>query len=136
SGGFTSGEDWQAGPALSAMLAKTLAESGRFVLVERSQLDDVLNEQTLAATGVAGGARPTVKMIPAQYLVVGAVTEFGSPNKGGGMSLGSGLGGGLVGGLAVKKQTGKISIDLRILNPRTGEVIHAFTVTREVSKTS
>ncbi len=137
SGGFASTENWQAGTALSSMLAKTLTESGHFVVVERSDLGDVLTEQQLQATRVTGGgaAGPTVKMIPAQYLVVGGVTEFGAPNQGGGLNVG-GLGlGGLVGGLGVKSQTGKISIDLRILNPRTGEVLNAFTVTRSVSRT-
>jgi curli biogenesis system outer membrane secretion channel CsgG len=138
SGGFESSENWSAGTALSSMLAKTLTESGHFVVVERSDLGDVLTEQQLQATRVTGGgaAGPTVKMIPAQYLIVGGVTEFGAPKQGGGLNVGGlGLGGGLVGGLGVKSQTGKISIDLRILNPRTGEVLNAFTVTRSVSRT-
>ena len=137
SGGFTNDENWRAGPALSAMLTKTLADTGRFVVVDRNALGDVLNEQALRATHVAGGTTsgPPVKMIPAQYLVEGAVTEFGSPNTGGGLSIG-GLGSnGLGGGLGLTHDTGRISIDFQIVSPRTGEVIDTFTITRSVSHT-
>jgi curli biogenesis system outer membrane secretion channel CsgG len=136
SGGFTSGENWSAGGALSSMLAKTLTESGRFVVVERNDLGDVLNEQQLRAAKVAGGSTATpVKMIPAQYLVVGSVTEFGAPNQGGGLSIGGIGSNGFGGGLGLNRQSGKISVDIRILNPRTGEVMEAFTVSQEVSRT-
>ncbi|MFI4977051.1 MAG: CsgG/HfaB family protein, partial [Caulobacterales bacterium] len=135
SGGFDKSEDWAAGGALSSMLTKNLADSRLFVVVERTQLDQVLNEQQLRATHVAGGAStPQIKMIPAQYLVVGSVTEFGAPNSGGGFSIGGGSGD-LIGGLGIKRETGKVSIDLRVVNTRTGEVVNAFTVTRTVSRT-
>ena len=138
SGGFEQSESWSAGPALTAMLTKTLGDTGRFIMVERSDLTEVLNEKQLKATHVSGGedAGPPTKMIPAQFLVVGSVTEFGAPNQGGGISVG-GLGlGPVTGGLGLRRQTGKVSIDLRIVNPRTGEDLYAFTVTRQASSTS
>jgi curli biogenesis system outer membrane secretion channel CsgG len=136
SGGFEKSEDWQAGPALSAMLEKSLSQRPQVIVVERTQLDQVINEQMLSATHVTGGTSSSpAKMIPAQYLVVGAVTEFGAPNEGGGLSIGGFGGGGFGGALALKKETGKVSIDLRILNTRTSEVVKAFTVTKTVSRT-
>lgn len=135
SGGFTKDEDWQAGPALQAMLSKSLVVQNRVIVVERDQLDQVLNEQQLRASHVTGGSPDlTIKMIPAQYLVLGSVTEFGSPNSGGGFSIGGGQGD-LIGGLGIKRETGKVSIDLRILNTRTGQVVEAFTVSKTVSRT-
>jgi curli biogenesis system outer membrane secretion channel CsgG len=136
SGGFDKSEDWSPGGALSSMLAKSLSDGGRVIVVERAQLDQVLNEQQLTASHVTGGqAQPMVKMIPAQYLVVGSVTEFGAPNSGGGLSIGGFGSSGFGGGLAFKKETGKISIDLRVINTRTGEVVNAFTVSKTVSRT-
>jgi len=137
SGGFERSEDWNAGGALSSMLAKALLEGGRVQMVERNQLGSVLNEAQMRATRVSGGdpSGPQIRMIPAQFLVVGSVTEFGAPQHGGGFSIGGVGGDGFGGALGVQRQTGKISIDLRILDTRTGEVLKAFTVTKSVSRT-
>lgn len=136
-GGFERSEDWNAGPALSSMLAKSLTESGRVILVERNQLEPLLNEAQMRAARVTGAdPAPPVRMIPAQYLVVGSVTEFGAPNNGGGFSLGGSDGGsGFGGGLSIRTETGKISIDLRILDTRTSQVVSSFTVTKVVKRT-
>ncbi|HLK24294.1 MAG TPA: CsgG/HfaB family protein [Caulobacteraceae bacterium] len=135
SGGFEKSEDWSAGPALQAMLTKALYDKGRVIVVERNQLDQVLNEQQLQASHVTGGnSNLYIKMIPAQYLVLGSVTEFGSPNKGNGFSIGTGQGD-FIGGLGIQRQTGKVTIDIRILNTRTAQVINSFSVTRTVSQT-
>jgi curli biogenesis system outer membrane secretion channel CsgG len=134
-GGFAANEDWDAGSALSAMLTQALADSGRFVVVERDELSSLLNERELQANKLAGGdAGP--KMVAAQYLVVGSVTDFGAPSKGGGLSIGGfGLGGGGSGGVALKRQSGKVRINLRLLDARTGEVLKAIAVTRSASRT-
>ena len=135
-GGFGGDESWSVGDALSAMLSKALSDSGRFVVVERASLAEVLNEQQLQASRVAGGAPSRSRMIAAQFLVVGSVTEFGSAAKGGGLSVGGvRLGGGATGGAALSRQSGKVKIDLRLLDARTGQVVEAFTVSRNVSRT-
>lgn len=134
-GGFAANENWDVGGALAAMLAQSLADSGGFVVIERAGLNDLLNERELQANRLAGGeAGP--KMIAAQYLVVGSVTDFGGPSKGAGLSVGGfGLGGGGVGGVALNRQRGKVKIDLRLLDARTGEVVKAFSVARAASRT-
>ena len=137
SGGFDKSEDWAPGGALSAMLSTSLSGTGRVIVVERNEAGQVLTEAQLRAAHVTGGdAGATVKMIPAQYIVVGGVTEFGSPNQGGGFSIGGVGEGGFGGGLGIRKETGKVSIDLRILNARTGEVVNAFTVSKTVTQTA
>jgi curli biogenesis system outer membrane secretion channel CsgG len=134
SGGYGD-SNWDVGNGLRSMLTRSLEESGLFTVVERANLDQIINEKQLVASRVAGGgsgAQP--RMIAAQYLVVGSVAEFGAPSKGGGFNIGGGLLGG-VGGLGLNRQTGKVKIDLRVVNARTGEVIRSFTVEKSASKT-
>jgi curli biogenesis system outer membrane secretion channel CsgG len=133
SGGYGD-SNWDVGNGLRSMLSKALEDSGRFIVVERANLDQLLNERQLVASRVAGGPPPTVRMIAAQYLVVGSVAEFGTPTKGGGLNIGGNLLGGLA-GLGVDRKTGKIKIDLRIVNARSGEVISSFTVSKSASRT-
>src|SRR5882672_972675 len=67
-----------AGPGVAAMLTTALDQSGRFIVAERDDLTQVLTEQDLAANHIAqGSAGPkSGAVIPAQYLVVGAVSEL------------------------------------------------------------
>lgn len=135
SGGFAPGENWDVGDALSSMLSQTLAATGLFVILERSALPDLLNERQLQTSRVAGGSNDGAKLTAAQFLVVGSVTEFGGARKGGGLSIGGlGLGGGARGGVALNTQSGKIRIDLRVVDARSGEVLRAFTVSRSASR--
>jgi curli biogenesis system outer membrane secretion channel CsgG len=135
SGGFGAGENWDVGGALSAMLTEALTASGRFIVVERSALSEILNEKELQSNRLTGGGGGG-KMIPAQYLVVGSVTEFGGASKGSGLSIGGlNLPGTGTGGAALNRQSGKIRVDLRVLDTRTGEVVDAFTVSRAASRT-
>jgi len=128
---------WNVGGSLAAMLTTALQESGKFIVVERDALSQVLNEQQMAAHGVSGGsdAPQPGKIIPAQYLIVGSVTEFGTADKGGGVSVG-GTSGLLSGGLAVGKTSGKVAIDFRIVDTRTSAVVSTFKVSREISSTN
>jgi curli biogenesis system outer membrane secretion channel CsgG len=135
-GGGFDGQHWDGGDALASMLAKVLNDSGRFVVVERTSLAEVLNERQLQASRIAGGTAPPTRMISAQYLLVGSVTEFGAANRGAGLSVGGlNLGSGATGGAALTRQGGKVRIDLRLLDARTGEVVAAFTVSRSASRT-
>jgi curli biogenesis system outer membrane secretion channel CsgG len=137
SGGFDKSEDWAPGGALSAMLSTSLSGGGRVIVVERNELGQVLTEAQLRAAHVTGGSSDLpIKMIPAQYIVVGSVTEFGAPNQGGGFSIGGSGEGGFGGALGIRKETGKVAIDLRVLNARTGEIVNAFTVSKTVTHTA
>src|SRR6185369_8159645 len=46
---------WNVGGSVAAMLTTALEESGRFIVVERAGLSQVLTEQQLASHGVSGG---------------------------------------------------------------------------------
>ena len=82
----------QMGTGLSDMLTTELFHTNRFIVLERKQLDEVIAEQDLAATGRIrpGTEAPTGEIEGAELLVIGAVTEF-EPEAGaagGGLVLG------------------------------------------------
>jgi curli biogenesis system outer membrane secretion channel CsgG len=126
-----------AGPGVAAMLSTALERSGRFIVTERSDLTQVLTEQQLAANRLAqGSAAPQPgSLVPAQYLVVGSVTELSTGDSGSGIGVGAVGGNGMLGGLSLSQQEGAVAIDLRLVNTRTAEVEDAFSVRRRLSAT-
>lgn len=127
-----------AGPGVAAMLTTALDHSGRFIVAERDDLAQVLSEQEMVANGVAqGSVGPKAgAIIPAQYLIVGAVTELSTDDKGSNVGIGvGGLSSGLFGGLSLNGQSGRVALDLRLVNIRTGQVEDSFSVRKELSST-
>jgi curli biogenesis system outer membrane secretion channel CsgG len=125
-----------AGPGVAAMLSTALDHSGRFIVAEREDLSEVLSEQELSANRVSqGSAGPKAgTVIPAQYLIVGAVTELSAGDKGSNLGLGiGGLPHGLFGGLSLSGQTGRVAMDLRLVNTRTGQVEDSFSIKKELT---
>lgn len=124
----TSGAGWWRGGMgweLSGMVASELASGGNFQVVERSKLEHVLQEQDLAASGrVAKGTSAKLgKLTGAQYLVLGTVTAYEESVKGGGG--GFSLGPVRLGG---KKEDAYVSVDLRVVDTTTGNIVHARAI--------
>ena len=127
---------WDIGSGLSAMLTSALVESGQFVVVDRSKINDVLTEQKLAVknlTTETTGAQ-VGKLTGAQFYVYGVVTQFDTNAKS------SGFGGAVskVPGLssfATKKTEGTIAIDLSLVDTTSGEIADSFSVEKTVKGT-
>ncbi len=124
----TSGAAWWRGGMgweLSGLVTSELSSSGEFRVVERSKLEHVLQEQNLAASGrIAKKTAASIgKMTGAQYLVMGTVTAYEESVKGtgGGISLGPVSIGG-------KKEDAYISIDLRVVDTTTGEIVQSRAI--------
>ncbi len=77
------GWDWDPGEGISDMLVTELVNSGRFSVVERERLDEVLQEQNLAREGVvdAATAARIGKVLGVQLFVFGTVTQFSLDSK-------------------------------------------------------
>jgi curli biogenesis system outer membrane secretion channel CsgG len=112
---------WRGGVGweLSGMLTNELANSKKFKMVERSNLEPVLKEQNLAAGGrISKGTGAKIgSLTGAQYLVMGTVTAFENDveSTGGGISIsGISLGG--------KKKSSYIAVDLRVVDTTSGEI--------------
>ena len=122
---FTSWWNPDVGWELSGMLTNELAATGAFSMVERSQLESVMREQDLGASGrIARGTEAKIgKLIGAQYLVTGTVTAYEEGTKGTGGGIGyKGL---RVGG---KKGEAYVAIDLQVINTTKGTVDYVRTV--------
>jgi len=123
-----SGAGWWGGGVgwdLSGMLANELASTGAFRVVERSNLESVLNEQDL---GASGRVRPDTaarigELTGAGYIVLGTVSSYDEQTKstGGGISFrGIGIGG--------RKTEAYVAIDLRVVDANSGEIEFVRTI--------
>lgn len=116
------------GGAIAGMLATALSESGEVILVERDAVAPLITEMDMAKSGVTTGTaapRPG-GMLPAQYLIVGSVTDYTATGPGSGSGGGLSFGGSTAVTLGGSK--GNVGIDLRIVDTHTGEVIKSFKV--------
>jgi curli biogenesis system outer membrane secretion channel CsgG len=105
------------GSGLSDMLTDSLFNTNRFILVERERLKDVIEEQDLADTGRFRQETvvPKGELEGAELLIRGSVTQFEPNCRGGSLLLISG------------KQA-CVSINLRIVDARTGRIVNSTTV--------
>lgn len=116
------------GSGLADMLTTELHRTGRFIVVERKELDAVLTEQDLATAGrisKATAAR-TGELLGAEYLVAGVITEFEEKASGTGGGIGGPIGnvGVLLGGA---RSSAHIGIDIRLIDSTTGAIVQAHT---------
>jgi curli biogenesis system outer membrane secretion channel CsgG len=126
---------YDVGKGITSMLVTKLVEDGTFSVIEREALDQVLKEQNLSLSGRADPetAVRIGKLLNVDAIVVGTVTEFGFENKH--MNVGTGVGygagyipyvGGLVGGLGgvgKNKSKAKVSVDARLVDINTSEIL-------------
>lgn len=115
----------QIGDGMRDMLTTALFNTNRFMVLEREQLDEVLKEQDLAASGriKKGTEAPTGEVYGAELLITAAITEFEGAAKGAGGGtkiLGVTVGGG------VKKA--HIAMDIRIIDTKTSQIVAATSV--------
>lgn len=105
------------GKGLSDMLADSLFNTGRFIVLERERLDEVIKEQDLGDSGRfrRETVAPKGELEGAEFLIKGAVTQFEPDCRGGSLLLISG------------KQA-CVAITLRIIEVRTGRVVNSTTV--------
>lgn len=117
------------GQGMSDMLVTALVQSGKFRVMEREQLQQVIAEQNLGQSGrVTEQTAPQLgKLLGVAAVVYGSVSEFGylASDTGGRIP---GIGGG------VSKTTARVSIDVRMIDTTTGEITLADTASDEKSQ--
>ena len=129
---------WDVGGGLSAMLTTALDQTGRFVILERANLDRVIGEQQIKmANATTPEAGPQLGAVTAaQFIVIGSVTEFGLEDKGGSINIGLAGSNGLGGLLGLKKSEGAVALDLRVVDTTTSQVVQTLKVREPISNTS
>ncbi len=125
------------GKGVTTLLITKLVNDGTYSLVERQVLDSILKEQNLSVSDRAdpSTAAKIGKLLSVDAIVVGTVTEFGFESKtadvGAAASVatsyipyGGFLGG--LGGVKTHKSKVKVSIDARLVDINTGEILAAI----------
>ncbi|NLN76065.1 MAG: hypothetical protein GX139_07115 [Armatimonadetes bacterium] len=119
------GTNWDVGSGLSDILTTTQLEKNRFRLMERSLLDKAIAEQDLSASSRVDSqtAVKIGKIISADYLVMGKVTQFAWETRDKG-----GVGGLIGGAIGVKSSNTKanVALDIRIVDAETAEILGSY----------
>jgi curli biogenesis system outer membrane secretion channel CsgG len=117
---------WSNGGAAAAqdVFVTELVKSGKFRVVEREQLDALMQEKGLTLSGDVDPktAVRVGKLLGVNYLLTGAVTEYGNTDVSGG-------GGGVFAG----KRKFVAALNARIIDTSTGEVAWADEASQEES---
>lgn len=120
---------WRIGEGLAEMLTSELARTGRFIVLERQGLSDVVGEQALGQSGLVRreSAAASGQLLGAQLIVRGAVTEFAERTSGGGIGV-------QMPDVAVQGQieNAHVAIDLRLIDATTGQVLASQSVAKRV----
>ncbi len=119
---------------LTEMLTSVLVRTGRFVVLERTAMQQIDQEQALGATGKVtkeSGAQQGA-MLGAQALITGDITGFTFEKSSVGGQLTN-----VIAGLSVASErvTAEVVIDLRLIDATTGEVIYSTKGKGKASQT-
>lgn len=117
---------WHANVAseLQDLLASELVSTNAFQVLERKEINAVLSEQDLSASGrVSQSTLVKMRKIKgAKYLIAGTVSAFEQTSAKGGKVRFKGLS---VGG---KKEKTYIAVDVKVIDSETGEIVDARTI--------
>ncbi|MEA3544893.1 MAG: CsgG/HfaB family protein, partial [Thermodesulfobacteriota bacterium] len=115
------------GRGASDILSTELVKAGVFRMMEREQIHSVLQEQNMGASGRIDPATAARigKIIGVEYIITGAITEYGESKAGGGG-----------GGINIGKKGYHGTVDIRVVDATTGEIVFADSGNHSVSRTS
>ncbi len=116
------------GEGIAEMLTTALVKTGNYRVIERRELDQILKEQDLGASGIVTpqSAAKIGKVLGVELAVMGAVTELGYKK--------SDIGGRIKGiGLGLQSQSATVGLDCRKVNITTAEIVAADNVRKEKS---
>jgi curli biogenesis system outer membrane secretion channel CsgG len=117
---------WFHGGATAAqdVFVTELVKSGKFRVVDREQLEAMMQEKHLTQSGDIDPktAMKLGKLLGVNYLLTGAVTEYGNTDVSGGG-----------GGVSAGKRKFVAALNARLINASTGEVLWADEATQEES---
>ncbi|MCP4299891.1 MAG: hypothetical protein GY783_04860 [Gammaproteobacteria bacterium] len=125
---------------IEAIVIDSLSQTGRFRLVERTELGGVLDEQDLATSGriaKPSGAK-TGNVLGAEYLVQLVVTDYETNTSG----TDKGIGGlltskvPLLGGVKAGSSTGRVGLNIRLIDAETSEITFTKQIEAVIKETN
>jgi curli biogenesis system outer membrane secretion channel CsgG len=126
------GSDQDIGKGIADMLVTNLVRNGTYSVIERKQLDRILQEQNFQQSGRADPASAVklARLLGVDAIIIGSITQFGRDDKklgvgaaGGGVRVG-GIG---LGGLGRKTAKAVVQIDARLVSTTTAEILGVAT---------
>jgi curli biogenesis system outer membrane secretion channel CsgG len=104
------------GRAAADELVTQLLKGGNFTVIERAQLETVLDEQRLGASGAVNAATAAKigKVLGVQFIVTGSITQFSIQTTRAGI--------GAIGGSYSNAES---KLDVRLINAETAEIVVA-----------
>lgn len=125
---------YKAGQAAQDMLVTELVKKGNFRVMEREQLDAILQEKNLSLSGDVDPktAVKVGKMIGVEYLIAGAVTEMGVADRNTHVPSLYGR----MPSVNVRSQKLDAALDARAFSTSTGEIVWADTARQSTSDSS
>ena len=120
------GTDVDVGKGISDLLVKRLVQDGTYSVIERKALDKIMSEQNFSNSDRANpnSAAKLGKLLGVDAIIVGSITQFGNETKNTGVGGGGGaLGRFGIGGFSNKKSKAIVTLDARIVDVDTGEIM-------------
>ena len=116
-----------------AMLETSMARTGKMDVMERGQLDVLVNEQGIGQLGLTDRGGQVGGLMGVDYFVYGTITKFGAAQSGTNISSSTGVGslfGGRAmsafgGGAQTSSVTVEMSVDLKVAAVSTGRIVMA-----------
>ncbi len=115
---------YHVGRAAQDMMVTALVKGDAFRVIDRERLQALMQEKNLSLSGDVDPktAVKVGKLLGVEYLIVGAITEFGVTNSGASVP---GYGG--LPSFSMRTQRMDAAIDARAINTSTGEIVWADT---------
>jgi len=129
--GYAGGGQYALDDGMADQLTDALVQSKCFTVVERETLSDVEDEKKIKKAGMTAksNSAQSGKLVSAQILIKGTITEFaansGGSGKNGGIVLPGGLGRFNVGN---KRGEAHVGLIIRLIDTTTGEVLDSQRV--------
>lgn len=107
------------GAAAADELVTQLLNDGNFTVIERAQLESILAEQKLGASGAvdAGTAAKIGRVLGVQFILTGSITQFSVERTNVGIRAFGGIGGSV--------SNAESKLDVRLINTETAEIVMA-----------
>lgn len=119
--------DWDIGKGIADMVVTNLVRDGTYSVVERKQLDKILQEQNFTASDRANPATAARigKVLGVNAIVIGSITQFGFETKKMGVGGVTGRLGGRfgLGGVGTQKSNATVVVDARVVDTETAEIL-------------
>jgi curli biogenesis system outer membrane secretion channel CsgG len=132
----TGADNWwysnpNAAQGISDLLTNRLVQSGKYTVIERSRIAEILQEQNLGTAGRidSSTAAQVGHLLGADAVIIGSVTRFNLNEEGGSVSI-LGFGGNN------RTRKAQVALTARIVNTTTGEIMNVAESSAETEKGS